>query len=98
MLLATSLHHHLLYPLHIVQADISSRWGLIFPLGTTTTTFASLSINLNSSTFRVLAAIFTIFLTIMYIMNWGLTIWHCIYGEYLIKPNEEEIYEDEKID
>lgn len=73
-------------------------WALIFPLGTTTTSFIALSVNLNSSTFRVLAAIFTIFLTCAYLTNWVFTIWFGVKGELLIKSSDIEVYDEEKVD
>lgn len=64
--------------------------GTIFPVATVTTTFIALSIELNSPTFRVLSAIFTIYLTANYLVNWVFIIWKSITSDLLIKQETKD--------
>lgn len=68
------------------------------PLGVYTTGLINLSIALNSDAFRGFAAALLIFLVILYLMNWGFTIWRLVTGVALGIPQqrEEEDAEAEK--
>ena len=49
-------------------------WGTIFPMATVNTAWIAFATEMDSPTFRTLAAIFLILLFIDYFINWGFTI------------------------
>lgn len=49
---------------------------------------------MNSSTFRVLTTGLLLILLVDNFINWGFTIWYCIYGDLLINPEEEEVIKE----
>ncbi|XPS74886.1 hypothetical protein M3J09_006998 [Ascochyta lentis] len=65
-------------------------WSMIFPMGVFTTALINLSIALNSDAFRGLSAALLIFLVILYLMNWGFTIWRLVTGVALGIPQQRE--------
>ena len=64
-------------------------WGTIFPLGTTTVAWSTLSIAMDSPAFRVLSTALFLILLIGYFVNWGFTVWFCVKGDLLVKSHEE---------
>lgn len=64
--------------------------GTIFPVATVTTTFVALSIEMDSPTFRVLSAIFTIYLVANYLINWVFIVWKSITSDLLIKKETKD--------
>lgn len=69
-------------------------WSTIFPIGTTNISFIALATSTQGDAFKALSAIWTIFLAIDYILNWGFTIWHSITGDLLVKGEEFEIVKE----
>ncbi|KAJ4986666.1 malic acid transport [Stagonosporopsis vannaccii] len=65
-------------------------WSMIFPMGVYTTALINLSISLNSDAFRGLAAALLIILVILYLMNWGFTLWRLLTGVALGIPQQRE--------
>ncbi|KAL2040517.1 hypothetical protein N7G274_006496 [Stereocaulon virgatum] len=65
-------------------------WTTIFPVSTMTTAFISLSIAMDSPTFRVLSTALLLILLVDFFINWGYTIWYSIKGDLLIKHEELE--------
>ena len=53
------------------------------------TAFLSLSITMDSPTFRVLCTGLFLILLIGYFINWGFTIWYSFRGDLLIKRVED---------
>lgn len=51
-----------------------SSWGIIFPVGTTTTCFIAFSSNMDSPAFRGLATAFFVALFLVYCVCWGFTL------------------------
>ena len=54
------------------------------------TAFLSLSIAMDSPTFRVLTTALLLILLVDYFINWGFTIWYSIKGDLVIKHEELE--------
>ncbi|KAF3043148.1 hypothetical protein E8E12_004626 [Didymella heteroderae] len=70
-------------------------WSMIFPMGVYTTGLINLSIALDSDAFRGFAAALLIFLIILYLMNWGFTIWRLVTGVALGIPQQREEEDEE---
>lgn len=79
-------------------------WSTIFPCGTLTLAFLSLSTSLDSPTFRVLTTGLTIILTVDYFFNWYYTLRNIFNGslldgrELLKEMEEERLKENQKED
>ncbi|KAK0272868.1 hypothetical protein LTR91_001243 [Friedmanniomyces endolithicus] len=58
-------------------------WSTIFPIATLTTAFIEFSIAMDSPAFRVLSAIFLIFLLLVYFVNWAFTLRDIFQGKLL---------------
>lgn len=58
-------------------------WGTIFPVATVNTAWISLSMVMDSPTFRALSSIFLLTLLIVYFGNWFFTIYHLATGKVL---------------
>lgn len=63
--------------------------------GVYTTGLINLSIALNSDAFRGFAAALLIFMVILYLMNWGFTIWRLVTGVALGIPQQREEEDEE---
>lgn len=72
-------------------------WSTIFPMATVNTAWIAFSVEMDSPTFRVLAAIFLIVLLIDYFVNWGFTLRDIFMGKLLNgKRSEAPASEREK--
>lgn len=58
-------------------------WGTIFPVATVNTAWISLSMVMDSPTFRALSSIFLLALLILYFANWFFTVYHLATGKVL---------------
>ncbi|KAK1074989.1 hypothetical protein LTR33_009649 [Friedmanniomyces endolithicus] len=58
-------------------------WSTIFPIGTLTTAFVEFSITMDSPAFKVLSAIFLVFLLLVYFINWAFTLRDIFQGKLL---------------
>ena len=66
-------------------------WSTIFPLGTVVTCMTALATEMNSPTWKVLCAIVTIFMFILYFFNMAFTIPYIITGRARGVPKEKDI-------
>jgi hypothetical protein len=64
-------------------------------VGVYTTGLINLSVALNSEVFRGFSAALLIFLVIIYLMNWGFTIWRLVTGVALGIPQQREEEDEE---
>ncbi|KAK0318851.1 hypothetical protein LTR82_010273 [Friedmanniomyces endolithicus] len=58
-------------------------WSTIFPIGTLTTAFVEFSTTMDSPAFKVLSAIFLVFMLLVYFINWAFTLRDIFQGKLL---------------
>ncbi|KAJ4417132.1 hypothetical protein N0V82_006332 [Gnomoniopsis sp. IMI 355080] len=61
-------------------------WAVVFPIVTLDTAMIQLAKSMDSPAFRVLATALFVFLLIVYVINWVLTIWSVFNGDILFAP------------
>jgi tellurite resistance protein TehA-like permease len=82
-----------IFPVCMSSRILALKEGLLTSLllsATMTTAFISLSIAMDSPTFRVLSTALLLILLVDFFINWGYTIWYSIKGDLLIKHEELE--------
>lgn len=85
----------MIFPMGKPHIHVEGEIVVDLPLGVYTTGLINLSIALNSDAFRGFAAALLIFLVILYLMNWGFTIWRLVTGVALGIPQQREEEDEE---
>lgn len=85
----------MIFPMGKFNLSPQNRIVTLIPSGVYTTALINLSIALNSDAFRGLSAALLVILVILYLINWGFTIWRLVTGVALGIPQQREEEDEE---